>query len=406
MKRAKISLNKAIGPLKKYHINPIGVEIFDMQTINANLQKLILQWRRYDQIVCFFAILGLLLSIIEYEISFSSNRTLHNCSHNSNLTLRWFTLISSIAATIFATLRFYVQKELYKIQSEKHYKEHYKHLFQRKSILHSVLWCEYIMIWIFPYPYFEGNVYILQVSADTYHSPFNLCYTYSELFLIIMTLRFYFIIKCVLNNSSYRDIFSSYYCNKFNTRAGFRFTIKSLMAKHEWLLMLTIVIPSVLLLAESLRIFERPYIGISSMNFESFSNALWCLIITMCTIGYGNDFVPQTYGGKTVCLLSTFWGGFSLSWTVLVVTAWLYLSPEEEIVLRKLIKIKKEEKIQKINQEDRGSIQMTPIPSIIDENQISTERYPKTKKQYHLAAARIERLEEKINQIIINIRKK
>ena len=188
------------------------------------MQKLVIKWRKYDILVCIFAILGLILCITEYEISFPPNRNYYNCAYNSNIVLKWITFVFNIFATIYAILRFNIQQKLYNLQRKNHYKEHYKHLFQRKSVLYIILLFELIVIWIFPYPFLEGKIHITEINIYIHKPTYNVCYTYSEILLIIMTSRIYFIAKCILNNFSYRDIFSSYYCNKFDTRAEFRFT--------------------------------------------------------------------------------------------------------------------------------------------------------------------------------------
>lgn len=185
--------------------------------------------------------------------------------------------MTSIAASIFVTFRFRTQQQFYKIQSKVHYNNHYRHLYSRTTILYLVFFFEFAVLWIFPYPNLSTNVYIYE-NAEKFKENKSLhylvCYKASELVLVLMSLRFYFIVKCILNNSRYRDIFSSYYCNKYNTRAGFRFAAKSLFAGHHWLLIFCLVAPSVLFLAESFRIFERPFSDVSHKNFESYANSM------------------------------------------------------------------------------------------------------------------------------------
>ena len=46
-------------------------------------------------------------------------------------------------------------------------------------------------------------------------------------------------------------------------------------------------------------------------------NQLWIVIITLTTVGYG-DFVPETFGGKFIAIITALWGAFIISLFVLV----------------------------------------------------------------------------------------
>ena len=65
------------------------------------------------------------------------------------------------------------------------------------------------------------------------------------------------------------------------------------------------------------------------MNFGSFSNALWNVIVTMTTVGYG-DFFPQTHVGRTVGIFVCLWGVLVVSLFVVTLTNKLALSAQQE----------------------------------------------------------------------------
>jgi hypothetical protein len=54
--------------------------------------------------------------------------------------------------------------------------------------------------------------------------------------------------------------------------------------------------------AYMMRIFERPLAEESGHRIDLFMTAMWCIIVTMTTVGYG-DVYPKSYGGR---LLGTF----------------------------------------------------------------------------------------------------
>lgn len=395
MKKSLIVFAHAYDSVPPEQIAPL--EKFDMSNVGKYSSRLVRYWRKLDLLTCYMSVLGLFFSILEYELSYSDHRTHKNCKQSNINTLRYLTLLTSIFATFFAYSRYRTQSRFYKIQLKNPYKEHYKHLYSRSYLLKLVFIIECLILWLFPYPSLDSGVYFYQ--ASNYIDPENLdrnysiCYTNSEILLVIMSLRFYFLVKCALNNSSYRDIFSTYYCNKFNTRAGFRFAMKSLIAGHQYFLIFVVILPSILILAQLLRIFERPNMHYSDLNFNDYSNSIWCLLTTMSTIGYG-DFYPTTYGGRTVCIISTFWGGFSLSWVIIVISDWVYLSPEEEKALEKIEQLRK-------NPEKSLSIGMSILSSksIMDQS-VSYE--PRGKRTLNTFYQKLFEFETKLNQKLAN----
>ena len=64
-------------------------------------------------------------------------------------------------------------------------------------------------------------------------------------------------------------------------------------------------------------------------SLEDFESAVWLIIITITTVGYG-DIFPQTRGGRIICILTAFWGTFIVSLMVLVVTSIFDLKLEEK----------------------------------------------------------------------------
>jgi voltage-gated potassium channel Kch len=58
---------------------------------------------------------------------------------------------------------------------------------------------------------------------------------------------------------------------------------------------------------------------ISGYDWTYLWNSMWCVIITMTTVGYG-DFVPKTNLGRTVAVLACIWGNFLISLMVISLT--------------------------------------------------------------------------------------
>lgn len=58
-------------------------------------------------------------------------------------------------------------------------------------------------------------------------------------------------------------------------------------------------------------------------------NCIWCVIITLTSVGYG-DIYPKTYFGRTVGILICFWGFFIISFFVLTVENILSFNQSEK----------------------------------------------------------------------------
>lgn len=80
---------------------------------------------------------------------------------------------------------------------------------------------------------------------------------------------------------------------------------------------------SITIFAFTLRICERPVNLVlgdeNGMDFESLENSIWCVIITMTTVGYG-DFYPRTLFGRILDIIIAIWGIFIVSMMVVVLS--------------------------------------------------------------------------------------
>ena len=93
---------------------------------------------------------------------------------------------------------------------------------------------------------------------------------------------------------------------------------------------------SILILAEIVRIFEIPYEmnnDVNSVDLKDYGSAIWLIIITSTTVGYG-DIYPHTIGGQCVCVITAFWGTFIVSLLVLVVANVFELSDDEKTAIK------------------------------------------------------------------------
>ena len=51
---------------------------------------------------------------------------------------------------------------------------------------------------------------------------------------------------------------------------------------------------------------------------DSYFNSIYCVVITMTTVGYG-DLVPGTFMGRFIAMVSCVWGTFLMALCIVVV---------------------------------------------------------------------------------------
>jgi hypothetical protein len=101
------------------------------------------------------------------------------------------------------------------------------------------------------------------------------------------------------------------------------------------ILLSTVLLLSVFYLAWALRIAERPlslvlkeYYPTEYLHLENYLNCMWCIVITMATVGYG-EYFPKTLIGRTLIIFIATWGIFTVSIMVVVLTNTFELSTLE-----------------------------------------------------------------------------
>lgn len=88
--------------------------------------------------------------------------------------------------------------------------------------------------------------------------------------------------------------------------ANVRWTFKCLIIKRPVTTVIFTLMTSILVLSYVMRIFELPFfIVIGKNDMNNYFNSIWCVVITMTTVGFG-DISPYSYFGKTVIMIAAF----------------------------------------------------------------------------------------------------
>ena len=96
-----------------------------------------------------------------------------------------------------------------------------------------------------------------------------------------------------------------------------------------------------------LRIFERYFDKFNENNFGNLINDLWCVFITMTTVGYG-DICPYSLFGRIIIIISCIFGVFLGDLMVVSVPSYLNIVGIESNVYKILLKSNKMENRNKL----------------------------------------------------------
>eukprot|EP00347_Sterkiella_histriomuscorum_P023501 403334408 len=173
---------------------------------------------------------------------------------------------------------------------------------------------EVMCVGIAPYPGLE-NMFITEVYVDrkvTTELNINVA-----LLCAAMLIRLYLFVRFVLSFSRYRNTRMHRLCIINGSKAGFMFSIKAVKNDRPYsFITFSLLIPLVIC-SYGLRMFERPLMSTSMLNFDSMGNCIWCIIITMATVGYG-DYFPISNFGRIIGIMACLWGVFITA--IMVVT--------------------------------------------------------------------------------------
>jgi len=188
----------------------------------------------------------------------------------------------------------------------------------RNSIRPATI-AEILMLIVCPIPYFDRVICINPINADARNETVAVYYLTSDFILAFMWIRIYFLIRAVINYSDFTDIYAKKLCISYGFTANVRYTFKCLLLTHPGRTINSLSLISVLILAYMVRIFELPYyLALGRIDFISYFDAIWFIIITMTTVGYG-DLSPFTVFGRLIAIFTALWGTFLISLLVVSV---------------------------------------------------------------------------------------
>ena len=135
-------------------------------------------------------------------------------------------------------------------------------------------------------------------------------------------------------------VYLIYLSNMYGCKAGTLFALRAIMKKSPFVLNFTLIVFSIIIFGQAIRISEAPLSRVTEeMNFSSFINSIWAVILTMTTVGYG-DFYPRTMIGRFCMFLCSIIGIVNTSFMVVAVQTNLHMSELESKAFTVISKIR------------------------------------------------------------------
>ena len=184
---------------------------------------------------------------------------------------------------------------------------------------------EVILLLFFQYP--DLNSYSVLSQLDCV-----MILPISSLFSAFTVYRFLYILRILNAISIWDSIMSERICDKYSCSSGFLFAFKATQKNNPFLSLIILFFLSCVCFGFSIRIFELHYWETQktlSQNWRYHWNALWCVFVSMTTVGYG-DFYPKTHFGRVIIIVSCIVGVYFISMMMIFMTQKSLLSESEQ----------------------------------------------------------------------------
>lgn len=201
---------------------------------------------------------------------------------------------------------------------------------------------DFLILLVQPYPFFHG----IKIDQHNTFYDLDIYYNLNDFLTILIFLRLYFITRTILISSKYMSARASRVCDMYGAECSYSFAVKGYMRDFPFVTTVILLISSICVFAFFLEICEAPLNRypldkVGGQDFLSYQNSVWCVFITLTTVGYGDTY-PRTVLGRCVILLTCLWGVFIVSLVVVALASFLNVSPGEKrsIIITQRLHIK------------------------------------------------------------------
>jgi len=166
-------------------------------------------------------------------------------------------------------------------------------------------------------------------------------YEVNDILMVFMFCRLFFLIRFSFYITQFLNPRTQRVCSIYGCKSDSFFAIKAVVKEIPSVYVFFSLTISILAFGYCLMIFESPLSEASGQNFRSMHNAMWNMIITLTSCGYG-DIWPKTFFGRICGVAISFWGVLILSFLVVTLTENLQFTTNEDrsynLIIRLLLK--------------------------------------------------------------------
>ena len=151
-----------------------------------------------------------------------------------------------------------------------------------------------------------------------------------------MMLRVYLLFSAFLSSSIYLSTRAHRICRIYGTKNDIIFGIKCIFNEQPLFALLVIFVSLLFVLANMVKLSEKQ---VPNNGLSDYINSLWCVIITMGTVGYG-QYYPSTYLGRLILFSASIVGIIMSSLLILTLSTYLSMKISENkshITLQRLV---------------------------------------------------------------------
>jgi len=202
-----------------------------------------------------------------------------------------------------------------------------------------------MILMVHPIPFYEKEFHVPMLDMLGSKSQYvDVRYMLGDFLFAFMLLRFYFLVRTLMNLNLYSELTSKRICGKHQVQSGVSFSLKALIKERPGITVFLTALISILWLAYLLRIFERiAYESQGQKVFDSYFSSIWNVIITMTTVGYGDIAAISSYG-RMISIMNALWGAFIISLLVASIGKIFELSEEQRKAIEEIKKDKLRQK--------------------------------------------------------------
>ena len=240
-----------------------------------------------------------------------------------------------------------------------------------KSRYCLILFFEGLYLLIFQYPSLNNILIFGQLDCI-------LVLPFSSLLSSFSTFRFLYIFQFINSFSIWDSILAEKILDKYYLSTNLIFTMKAYQKNNPFISLIFLFLLSCVSFALCIRIYEVHYWESQKVILQNWKyrwNAIWCVFVSMTTVGYG-DFFPKTHFSRILIIVSCIIGIYFISMMMIFMTQKSILTENEQKSYKLITRLKIRNQLKDIHSNIiYHSFRMLIISSNFKNNIIQEKKY-------------------------------